>query len=333
MEIEDNVQHQLICELMNKLVKVNNRLDKLIDRQEVLFQTSQLEVVEPPSPTYKPPHINYLTYMAQMHNNMARRTPIDDGYNEVSYEDEIDDMNDIESLGVENMNWKKDESPVDSNPTVDGDLGDNLMEESTSNVDSYTVQEPLPILVNEVVPHVHTPSSPTFNHESHLESQLPMLPIPLDCIVSEDDKDFTTCVLENFEIKNSLREDLDTLNDDATQVQSKMMYMEQEFVSFDEIGFDLVLVHEEGHEASITQNLDPSPSIEPWPPPVCKCEYVEHVIGTIHTNDQYENLISNDPLDDALEDFLTSCGPLDTNVASKGVNEWIDFYIEKDLNE
>ena len=130
-----------------------------------------------------------------------------------------------------------------------------------------------------------------------------------------------------------MREDLDTLNDDATQVQSKMMYIEQEYVSFDEIGFDLVLVHEKGHEAPITQNLDPPPSIEPWPPPVCSCEYVEHVIGTVHTNDQHENLISNDPLDDTLEDFLTSCGPLDTSVASKGVNEWIDFYIEKDLNE
>ena len=85
-----------------------------------------------------------------------------------------------------------------------------------------------------------------------------------------------------------MREDLETLNDDATQVQSKMMYIEQESVSFDKIGFDLVLVHEEGHEASITQNLDPPPSIEPWPPPVCNCEYVENVIGTVHTNDQHE---------------------------------------------
>ena len=50
------------------------------------------------------------------------------------------------------MNWKKDKSPVDSNPTVDGDHGDGLMEESTFNVDSYTVQEPLPLPVNEVVP-------------------------------------------------------------------------------------------------------------------------------------------------------------------------------------
>ena len=57
------------------------------------------------------------------------------------------------------MNWQTDESPVDSNPTVDGHLRDNLMEESTSNVDSYTVQEPLPLPVNEVVPHIHTPSS------------------------------------------------------------------------------------------------------------------------------------------------------------------------------
>ena len=34
MKIEDNVQHQLICELMNKLIKINNRLEKLMDRQE-----------------------------------------------------------------------------------------------------------------------------------------------------------------------------------------------------------------------------------------------------------------------------------------------------------
>ena len=99
------------------------------------------------------------------------------------------------------------------------------------------------------------------------------------------------------------------------------MYIEQESISFDEIGFDLVLVHEEGHEAPITQNLDPPPSIEPWPPPVWKCEYVENVIETVHTKEQYENLISNDPLDDELEDFLSSCGPLDTSVASKRVNE------------
>ena len=104
MEIEDNVQHQLICELMNKLVKINTRLDKLMDRQEAQFQTIKLEVVEPPSPTYEPPHIQYLTYMAQMHNNMTQSTPTDDGYSEESSEDEIDDMNDIESLGVENMN-------------------------------------------------------------------------------------------------------------------------------------------------------------------------------------------------------------------------------------
>ena len=143
------------------------------------------------------------------------------------------------------------------------------MEESTSNVDSYTIQKPLPLPVNEVVPHIHTPSSPTFNHESHLESPLPVLPISLDCIVQEDDKDFTTCVLENFEIKNSLREDLETLNDGATQVQSTKMYIEQEYVSFDSICINPVLVYEEGHKAPITQNLDPPPSIEPWPPPVC----------------------------------------------------------------
>ena len=104
MEIEDNVQHQLICELMNKLVKINTRLDKLMDRQEAQFQTIKLEVVEPPSPTYEPPHINFLTYMAQMHNDKAQSPPIDDGYSEESYEDEIDDMNDIESLGGEHMN-------------------------------------------------------------------------------------------------------------------------------------------------------------------------------------------------------------------------------------
>ena len=130
------------------------------------------------------------------------------------------------------------------------------MEKSTSNVDSYTVQEPLPLPVNKVVPHIHTQSSPTFHHESHLESQLPVLPIPFDCIVPEDDKDFTICRLENFELQHSLREDLDTLIDDATHIYSKMIYIEQESVSFDEIGFDLVLVHEEGHEAPITQNLD-----------------------------------------------------------------------------
>ena len=83
-----------------------------------------------------------------------------------------------------------------------------------------------------------------------------------------------------------------------------MMYIEQESVSFDNICIDPVLVYEEGHEAPITQNLDPSPSIELWPPLVCICEYVENVIGTVHTNDQHENLISNDPLDDALEDFF-----------------------------
>ena len=92
-------------------------------------------------------------------------------------------------------------------------------------------------------------------------------------------------------------------------------------------------MHKEGHEAPVTQNLALPPSIEPWPLPVYNCEYVEHVIGTAPTTEQHENLISSDPLDDALEEFLTSCGPLDTNVASKGVDEWIDFYIETDLNE
>ena len=33
MEIEDNGKHQLICELLNKLVKIHDRLDKLMDRQ------------------------------------------------------------------------------------------------------------------------------------------------------------------------------------------------------------------------------------------------------------------------------------------------------------
>ena len=81
------------------------------------------------------------------------------------------------------------ESPVDFNSIVDGNFGDDLMEESTSHMDFYIIQEPLPLPIEEVVPHVHTPSSPTFHHKSHLESQLHMLPIPLDCIVYEDGKD------------------------------------------------------------------------------------------------------------------------------------------------
>ena len=48
---------------------------------------------------------------------------------------------------------------------------------------------------------------------------------------------------------------------------------------------------------------------------------------------QNENLISSNPLDDALDDFLTSCGPLEFVVKSKEVDEWIDLYIEKILNE
>ena len=62
---------------MNKLVKILNRLDKLMDRREVLFQTIKPEVVEPPSPQYTPPHINSLTYWAKMNNNMAENTPLD----------------------------------------------------------------------------------------------------------------------------------------------------------------------------------------------------------------------------------------------------------------
>ena len=83
------------------------------------------------------------------------------------------------------------ESPIDSNSIIDGNFGDDLVEESTSHMDSYIVQEPLALPIEEVMPHVHTPSSLTFHHVSHLESQLSVLPISLDCIVYEDDKNDT----------------------------------------------------------------------------------------------------------------------------------------------
>ena len=39
------------------------------------------------------------------------------------------------------------------------------------------------------------------------------------------------------------------------------------------------------------------------------------------------------PYKDALEEFLAHCGPLDTTVESKKVDELIDSYIAKDFNE
>ena len=78
---------------------------------------------------------------------------------------------------------------------------------------------------------------------------------------------------------------------------------------------------------------DPTIAFEACPLPISKCEYVDDVIRTIHTDEQYEKLISINPLDDALGDFLTSCGSLNSIVESKEVDEWIDLHIDKDLNE
>ena len=101
MELEDNSRYQLMTKLMSQMIEFNNLVKKLIDQQELQLQTIKFEVVEPPSPSHSHPQNNSLTYWLKMHNNMAQSTPIDDGYSEESYDDETNDVNDIEGLGVE----------------------------------------------------------------------------------------------------------------------------------------------------------------------------------------------------------------------------------------
>ena len=96
---------------------------------------------------------------------------------------------------------------------------------------------------------------------------------------------------------------------------------------------DSIPVHKEDHETSLNNHFDLTPVIQSWPLPDYKCEYVDDVIGTIRTNDQNEHLISSDPLDDALDDFFTICGPLESLLESKEIGDWINLYIDNDLNE
>ena len=156
---------------MDKLVKINNRLDKLIDRQETLFQTIKLEVVEPPSLPYKSPQVNPLTYLVKMHNNMAQSTPIDDGISEESYEDESENLNDTESLGA-NINMQEEESPIDSHTTFVSDPREDIMEESIFEIDFCDTHKPSPLSADEVASPTHISPIPTFNHLSHPKLEL-----------------------------------------------------------------------------------------------------------------------------------------------------------------
>ena len=144
----------------------------------------------------------------------------------------------------------------------------------------------------------------------------------------KDKNDFYTCIPKKIEFENLLRKDLEILKDNLNPVQSETMSLQQNSNSFDKILIDSVLVHNKGHK-----NSDPTPIFEPRSSLDLPCEYVEDVEGNISTPAQNENLISSDPLDDVLDNFLTSCGPLESFAESKEVNEWIDFHIDKDLNE
>ena len=72
-------------------------------------------------------------------------------------------------------------------------------------------------------------------------------------------------------------------------------------------------------------NIDSTLFNKPWSTHVSNSLKIEEVIGNAHIEAQKEILISCDS--------LASIGPLYTNVKSKVVDEWIDVFIDKDLNK
>ena len=64
-------------------------------------------------------------------------------------------------------------------------------------------------------------------------------------VYGKDENIFETCILKNFEFENLLREDFKIFNDDFYTVHSKIMCIEQNVNSFENIFINSVLVHDE----------------------------------------------------------------------------------------
>ena len=102
-----------------------------------------------------------------MHDNFTQSTPLEYAYCKESYEDEIENFDNHESLG-DCTNSKKEEFPDNSNPILDCDRRENCIK--MNNVSS-------PLFSGEVMSPHHTLPFPTFNQKSIPEIECYVLPI------------------------------------------------------------------------------------------------------------------------------------------------------------